>query len=135
MPERLVKLARFCAVGLACLGIGIVALYGLDALAGLDYRLAYAGSFVITNVAGYLLNARFTFATKSVSHAGALRYMTVNAALLGVNTLALELLVERLHLWYLAAAVLLAALNMPLSFLGQWLFTYRAPAGDPTAAI
>ncbi len=135
MPERLVKLARFCAVGVTCLGIGIVALYGLDELAGLNYLVAYAGSFVITNVAGYLMNARFTFSTKSVSHAGALRYMTVNAVLLGANTLALELLVDRLHLWYLAAAVLLAAFNMPLSFLGQWLFTYRAPAGDSTAAI
>jgi putative flippase GtrA len=125
MGEPVLKLMRFCVVGVACFGLGLAILAGLHELAGVNYLLAYMGSFVFSNIAGYLLNARVTFSATSVNHAGAIRYMTVNAALLCINTLALKLLVDRLHMWYLAAAILLAFINAPLSFVGQWMFTYR----------
>ena len=105
MGERVKQLLRFCAVGAACLGLSAAVLVGLHALAGVNYLLAYAASFITGNIAGYLLNARFTFAVRAVSHVGASRYMLVNATLLGANTVALDLLVQRMHIWYLAAAV------------------------------
>lgn len=135
MMARFRKLARFCAVGFTCFTIGLGILAGLTELAGMNYLVAYVTSFVVSNLVGYLLNARFTFASKSVDHAGAIRYMTVNAVLLGTNTLALKLLVDELHMWYLGAAILLAFVNTPLSFLGQWLFTYRLQVRDRPAAV
>ncbi len=135
MITRLHKLFRFCAVGLTSLTIGLAVLTGLHELAGVNYLAAYVTSFVISNIAGYLLNARFTFQSRSVSHAGAIRYMTVNAVLLGANTLTLKLLVDTLHMWYLMAAILVSCFNTPLSFLGQWLFTYRLQARDRPAAV
>jgi len=129
------KLVRFGAVGLACMTVGLAVLTGLHALAGVNYLVAYVTSFVVSNLAGYLLNARFTFSAKSVDHAGALRYMAVNAALLGANTLYMKLLVDNLHVWYVAAAILTACFNTPLSFLGQWLFTYRLQARKHPAAV
>lgn len=135
MMARFRKLARFCAVGLTCFTIGLAILAGLTELAGVNYLVAYVISFVVSNLVGYLLNARFTFASKSVDHTGAIRYMTVNAVLLGTNTLALKLLVDELHLLYLGAAILLAFVNTPLSFLGQWLFTYRLQVRDRPAAV
>jgi putative flippase GtrA len=135
MIAHLRKLARFCAVGLTCMTVGLAVLTGLHELAGVNYLVAYVASFVVSNLAGYLLNARFTFSAKSVDHAGAIRYMTVNAILLGANTLCMKLLVEELHIWYLAAAILIACFNTPLSFLGQWLFTYRLQARDRPAAV
>jgi putative flippase GtrA len=135
MIARLHKLARFCAVGLTCMTLGLAVLIGLHELAGVNYLLAYVTSFLVSNLAGYLLNARFTFSSKSVDHAGAIRYMTVNAVLLGANTLTLKLLVDGLHMWYLAAAILISCFNTPLSFLGQWLFTYRLQARDRPAAV
>jgi len=135
MIARLRKLVRFCAVGLTCMTLALAVLAGLHELAGVNYLMAYVTSFVVSNLAGYLLNARFTFSSKWVNHAGAIRYMTVNAVLLGANTLILKFLVEGLHMWYLAAAILVSCFNTPLSFLGQWLFTYRPQARDRQAAV
>ena len=135
MIERFRTPARFCAVGLTCFVLGLTVLAGLGELAGVNYLVAYVISFVVSNLAGYLLNARFTFSSNSVDYGGAVRYMTVSAVLVSANTLALKLLVDALHMWYLAAAVLLAFVNTPLSFLGQWLFTYRAQARRRPAAI
>ncbi len=122
---RIAQLLRFGAVGVTCLGLSAAVLVGLHALARINYLLAYVASFVTGNITGYLLNARFTFAVRTVSRLGAARYMLVNALLLGVNTSALDFLVERMHMWYLAAAVLLGVLNTPVSFLAQRFVTYR----------
>jgi putative flippase GtrA len=134
MMTRLRKLLRFCAVGLTCFTLGLAILAGLHELARVNYLVAYVTSFVVSNLVGYLLNARFTFLSKSINHTGAMRYMAVNAVLLGTNTLALKLLVDVVHMWYLGAATLIAFVNTPLSFVGQWLFTYRLPARDRQAA-
>lgn len=130
MGGRLTQLLRFCAVGLTCLGLSLAVLSSLHGLAGVNYLLAYVASFIAGNIAGYLLNARFTFSVQSVSHTGAARYMLVNAMLLCVSTVALKVLVDGLHMWYIAAAILLAAINAPVSFLAQRLVTYRARTGN-----
>lgn len=130
MGKRLLQLARFCAVGLTCFALGLAVLTGLHDLAGVNYLVAYAVSFVLCSVAGYLLNARFTFLASCVNHAGAARYLLVNAALLSVNTVALKLLVDGFRMWYVAAAVLLAAVSTPISFLAQRLITYRFEGED-----
>ena len=134
MNRCLFKLARFCIVGLTCFGLGLAILAGLHGAAGVNYLVGYITSFVITNVVGYLLNARFTFASKSVSQFGAMRYMAVNAGLLCANTLAMSVMVNWFHMWYLSAAIALAAVSTPFSFLGQWLFTYRARANSRVAS-
>jgi putative flippase GtrA len=133
MRERLLQLTRFCAVGLTCLVLGLAILAALHDLAGVNYLLAYVATFVLINIAGYLLNARFTFFAGSVDHAGAARYLLVNAALLCVNTAALKLLVDGLRMWYLAAAVLLAVVSAPVTFLAQRLITYRLTAASRPA--
>lgn len=125
ITDRLLELLRFGGIGLTCFALGLAVLTGLHELVGVNYLLAYVTSFIATNVAGYLLNARFTFAGEPVSRAGAARYMAVNAALLCANTLALKLLVERLHVWYLMGAILIAISNMPISFFAHRLITYR----------
>jgi putative flippase GtrA len=135
MTSHLRRLVRFCAVGLTCMTLGVAVLIGLHRFAGINYLAAYVTCFVVSNLAGYLLNARFTFSSKSVDHTGAIRYMTVNAVLLGANTLCMKLLVGELHMWYVAAAILTGCFNTPLSFLGQWLFTYRLRARDRPASV
>ena len=126
MSSRLRQLGAFCAVGLLCFGLSIAALAILHEWARVNYLIAFVSAFVLANAAGYLLNAQITFAVKS-DRGGATRYMMVNAALLGANTLAMKLLVDELRIWYIAAAIALAAVNAPLSFIAQRLFTYRPP--------
>jgi putative flippase GtrA len=128
MKERLLQLARFFAVGVICLVLGLAILAGLHDLAGFNYLLAYVVAFVCGNIAGYLLNARFTFLAGSVNHAGAVRYLLVNTVLLCVCTAGLKLLVGEFRMWYLAAAFLLAVVNAPVSFIAQRLSTYRLAA-------
>lgn len=125
MSEQFTQLLRFSAVGLTCLGLSLTVLGVLHGLAGLNYLLAYVAAFIAGNTTGYLLNARLTFSVKSVSHAGASRYMLVNATFLCVNTAVFKFLVSHLHVWYIAAAILLAAIKTPASFFAQRLVTYR----------
>ena len=124
MMERVVQLARFCAVGLLCFAVGAATLTALCELAGMHYLLAFAASFVISNCLGYFLNGRYTFATR-IDHAGGSRYLLINAALLAVNSLLLSVLVEELHIWYLGGAFILSAVNTPLSFVVHRLVSYR----------
>ncbi len=135
MVERILQLARFGAVGLLCFALGLAVLVGLHELLGVNYLLAYAASFVVTNTAGYRLNASFTFAAGSIDHAGAVRYMLVNAALLCANAAALKLLVDAVHIWYVTAAILLAGISTPASFLAHRLITYRLEKQSGVAAL
>lgn len=127
---RLRQLARFCTVGLICLILSLAVLGGLHKFAGLNYLLAYVASFIAGNIAGYLLNARFTFSIGAISHARAIRYMTVNGVLLCASTAVVRLLVGQFHVWYIAAALVIAAINTPISFLAQGFVTYRIGVTD-----
>jgi putative flippase GtrA len=127
MIAHTLQLARFCAVSLFCFGLGLVVLTGLHELAGVHYLLAYVASFVVTSTLGYLLNGRYTFRAQQADGPGLLRYMLVNVGLLLVNGMALRLLVEYVHVWYLYATLLLAVINTPVSFLAHRIVSYRLP--------
>jgi putative flippase GtrA len=110
------QLGIFCAIGLICFVLGLAVLAGLGELAGVNYLAAYVASFVSSNVAGYLLNAKFTFEVRS-DRTGAVRYLAVNLALLCVNTALMKFIVDALGIWYITAAIILAAFNAPLGYL------------------
>jgi len=119
------QLLRFIAVGAIGFGLGLAVLTGLHELAGINYLVAYVASFFVANAAGYLLNAFFTFSARTVNRGGAARYMIINAIMLGVNTAAMKLLVERAHLWYVTAAIVLAIAITPVTFVAHRFVTYR----------
>lgn len=121
---QLAQLLRFAAVGAVGFAVGLAVLTGLHGLAGVNYLAAYVASFFAANAAGYLLNAYFTFAARSVNRAGAARYMVINAIILGLNTAALKLLVEQAHVWYVTAAIVLAIAATPVTFIAHRLVTY-----------
>jgi putative flippase GtrA len=125
---HLAQLLRFVAAGAVGFVVGLVVLTGLHGLAGINYLVAYVASFFAANGAGYLLNAYFTFSARSVNRAAAIRYMAINAAMLCVNTVALKLLVERAHIWYVTAAIVLAVAATPVTFVAHRLVTYRLGA-------
>ena len=125
MVARFWQLARFCSVGALCAGLGLAILAGLHELAGVNYLAAFAVAFVISNAVGYRLNARFTFAADRVDATGIARYMLINLASLLINSIALRVLVGNLHLWYLAASLLLTVVNAPIAFVAHRLLSYR----------
>lgn len=125
MLRHVSQVARFSAVSLFCFALGIAVLTGLHELMGVHYLVAYVASFVATSSLGYLLNGKYTFRAHRGDGAGLLRYMLVNVGLLVLNGTALRVLVEHVHIWYLTATFLLAALNTPVSFLAHRLVSYR----------
>jgi putative flippase GtrA len=128
------QLLRFVAVGAVGFVLGLAVLTGLHELAGVNYLVAYVASFFAANAAGYLLNAYFTFSARTVDRGGAARYMIINAIMLCVNTLALKLLVERAHIWYVTAAIVLAVAVTPVTFVAHRLVTYRTASGNRAEA-
>jgi 2-polyprenyl-3-methyl-5-hydroxy-6-metoxy-1,4-benzoquinol methylase/putative flippase GtrA len=132
MKRHALQLARFSAVSIFCFALGLSVLTGLHELAGVHYLVAYVASFVVTSTLGYLLNGQYTFCAGTGDSSGLVRYMTVNVCLLLINGMALRLLVEQFHIWYLEATLLLAVLNTPVSFLAHRIVSYRLgrqPAG------
>jgi len=119
---------------LFCFALGLGVLTGLHELAGVHYLLAYGASFVVTSSVGYLLNGRYTFGAGNGDRSGLVRYTSVNVCLLIVNGAALRLLVEEFHVWYLAATVLLAMANTPVSFLAHRIVSYRLARDSLVAA-
>ena len=117
------QLARFCGVGLICLVVSTSILATLHELADVYYLLAYVIAFCAGNVLGYVLNGRFTFSTR-LTRAGVFRYLLLNATLLVVNSILMKALVDGIHMWYIGASLLLAALNAPMSFLLHRSFSY-----------
>jgi putative flippase GtrA len=126
MPLWGAQLARFCLVGFFCFGLNLAALALLHEVLGIHYVVAYVLVFILGNALGYWLNKRFTFALSSrLDHAAMARYLIVNTVVLALSTAGLHLLVERMHVWYFAATALIAAVNVPLTFLTHRIVTYR----------
>ena len=125
MKSHALQLARFSAVSLFCFALGLGVLMGLHELLGVHYLVAYVASFVVTSSLGFLLNGRYTFRAKRGGGSGLVRYMTVNVGLLVLNGAMLRLLVERFHVWYVAATLVLAMINTPVSFLAHRVVSYR----------
>ena len=127
MPTPLAQFVRFCLAATASFltNLGVLAL--LVERAGLGYQLSYVAAFAASNLVGYVLNARFTFArTPAVRGSGALlRFITVNIILLAINSALLHLMVERFHIYYLVASVILALLSTPVAFVVHRTVSYR----------
>jgi putative flippase GtrA len=135
MRGHALQLARFVAVSLFCFALGLAVLTGLHELAGVHYLVAYVASFVVTSTLGFLLNGRYTFRAQGGGGSGLVRYMGVNVCLLLVNGAALRFLVERLHVWYLTATLVLAMINTPVSFLAHRVVSYRLGLRHASPAV
>jgi len=126
LSGRAGELARFCIVGLTCYIVNIAAFAALCEIGGVHYVVAYVVMFFLGNALGFWLNKRFTFAMRSrLDHASMVRYVLVNCVMFGLGVAALHVLVEWLHIWYLAAATLVAAVNAPISFAAHRVVSYR----------
>jgi putative flippase GtrA len=127
--ERLLELAKFGSVGLLCACISVAVLVGLCELGHINYLLAYFISFLVANICGYLLNARYTFdASKNLKRKSFVVYVMVNCASIAINSLALRTLVEVFGVWYLTATIVLAAISAPVNFIAHRALSYRVGA-------
>jgi putative flippase GtrA len=124
-PHNWVQLVKFCAVG----GSGYVVNLSVFALAvhvlDVHYLLAATMAFAVAVTNNFFWNRHWTFQATE-GHAGfqAARFFTVSVVALGVNLLALELLVSVVELAEVPSQAVAVAIAMPFNFLGNKLWTF-----------
>lgn len=108
---------RFCVVGGVSALLNLLLLFVLTDVLKLNYLISFISGFFIVNAISYLASRYFTFKKSRFENAeGAARYCAISLFSLGLNTLALRVLVSILGLNYLVAALLLTFANAPLNY-------------------
>ena len=119
------ELVRFAGVGASGYVVNLAVFALLVHAAGVDYRLAATGAFVVAVANNFLWNRVWTFRARE-GHAGfqAARFLTVSVGAFLVNLTVLEILVAGAELPKVPAQALAIAAAMPLSFLGNKLWSF-----------
>jgi putative flippase GtrA len=133
-PANWLQLVRFGLVG----GVGFVVNIGVYTLcvhaAGIDYHLAAVIAWLVAVVNNFVLNRHWTFdARDGAAHFQAVRFVAVSLVALGFSLLLLMALVDGAGVAKVPAQALAVAASMPLNFLGNKLWSFRA-GGDAVAA-
>lgn len=117
--SRLRQVVRFCVAGAAGVITYYVALYGLTEYLGVWYVLSAVIGFVLNTGLNFTLQKLWTFQNKETHMVGRqlTLYVAMTISFLIGNTVFLYLMVEYLHMWYIAAQVILTAVISVLSFI------------------
>jgi putative flippase GtrA len=126
-PANWLQLVRFGLVG----GVGFVVNVAVYALfvhyVKVDYRVASVVAWLIAVLNNFILNRRWTFdARAGRAHFQALRFLMVSLVAEGFSLLLLTVLVEDGGFSKVPAQALAVAASMPLNFLGNKLWSFRA---------
>jgi len=120
-----VQLAKFCAVGASGYVINLV-VYAL--LLGLGAHVAAAISFVVSAANNYWWNRHWTFVrTKGNFGAQGVRFLVVSVAALLVNQLWLVVFLDWFGWGKIVSQAIAIILVTPLNFIGNKLWSFRAP--------
>jgi putative flippase GtrA len=126
-PANWLQLVRFGVVG----GTGFVvnlAVYALCAQAiGIDYRVANVLAWLVAVLNNFLLNRHWTFdAAAGSARFQAIRFFVVSLVAEGVSLVLLTVLVQSAGMGKVPAQAVAVAVSMPLNFLGNKLWSFRA---------
>ncbi len=126
-PSNWMQLVRFGAVGASGYVVNLAVFTLLVHAAGVDYKLAAAGAFLVALTNNFVWNRAWTFRA-SDGHAGfqAARFCVVSLAAFGFNLVVLFALVEWFGMAEVPAQALAIAAATPLNFLGNKLWSFRA---------
>jgi putative flippase GtrA len=125
-PDNWRQLLRFGLVGLSGYGVNLTVFFLLVDLAGFNHRSGATVAFMVAVMNNFLLNRHWTFAARGgKAHRQAVRFFTVSVSGFLLNLGLLELLVTAGAPDVAAQAIAVAAV-MPVNFLGNRLWTFRA---------
>ena len=124
-PANWLQLVRFGLVGASGYVVNLAVFTLLVHAAGVHYRAAALGAFLVAVANNFLWNRRWTFRARD-GHAGfqAARFLTVSVAAFAFNLLMLELLIGLLDAPEVPAQALAILAATPLSFLGNKLWSF-----------
>lgn len=117
--SRLRQVVRFCVAGAAGVIAYYAALYGLTEYFGVWYVVSAVVGFILNTGLNFTLQKFWTFQNKETHmvRRQLVLYVAMTVSFLVGNTVFLYLMVEYLHMWYIAAQVILTAVISVLSFI------------------
>jgi putative flippase GtrA len=130
-PANWLQLVRFAIVGGVGFVINLLVYTAFVHGAGVDYHVASVLAWLVAVLNNFVLNRHWTFdAREGRAHFQAMRFFVVSLAALGANQLLLTVFVESAGIEKVAAQALAVIGSMPLNFLGNKLWSFRAEPGD-----
>jgi len=127
-PGNWVQLFHFAVVGGSGYVVNLIVFSLLVGVGDTNHLLAAVGAFVVAVTNNFLLNRHWTFRRQgsAEAHAGfqAARFFIVSVVGLGVNLVALELLVSSAGLPELLSQAIAVAVATPVNFIGNKLWTF-----------
>jgi dolichol-phosphate mannosyltransferase len=124
-PHNWLQLIRFATVGASGYVVNLVTFALLVHAAGLDYRLAATGAFLVAVTNNFLWNRRWTFrARDGHRNTQAVRFLTVSVLAFVFNLAILWLLHGRLGVAEVPAQATAIVAATPLSFIGNKLWSF-----------
>jgi putative flippase GtrA len=121
------QLLRFAAVGASGYLVNLAVFAACVHLIGLDYRVASVAAFVVSVVNNFWLNRHWTFSAKqSRPFLQGLRFFAVSLVAFGFTYVILVALVDGAGMMKVLAQAIAVAASMPLSFIGQKLWSFKA---------
>jgi putative flippase GtrA len=140
LRDRLLRLIRdqrirFLAVG----GVNTVVGYGLFAAFNqwvfahvpFGYLASLVVSYAIAIILAFFLYRRFVFVVQGNLLVDFLRFVSVYVLSIGINLVALPILVELVHLPPLLAQAIILVVTTVISFVGHRYFSFRRSRIDP----
>jgi putative flippase GtrA len=126
-PANWVQLVQFGVVG----AVGFVVNIGVYALCvhglAVDYHVSAALAWLVAVANNFVLNRHWTFnAGDGRAHHQAARFLIVSLIAFGVSQLLLTVFVEVAQIAKVPAQALAVAASMPLNFIGNKLWSFRA---------
>ncbi len=126
-PANWLQLVRFGVVGAVGFVVNIAVYTLFVHPIGVDYRVASVVAWLVAVINNFVLNRHWTFdARGGRASFQAIRFLLVSLVAEGFSLLLLTLLVEGGGLAKVPAQALAVGASMPLNFLGNKLWSFRA---------
>jgi putative flippase GtrA len=126
-PANWLQLVRFGLVGGVGFVVNLVVFTLLVHAAGVDFRMANVVAWLVAVMNNFVLNRHWTFdAGDGRAHAQAGRFFIVSLVAEAVSLLLVTLFVQDASIAKVPAQALAVAASMPLNFLGNKLWSFRA---------
>ncbi|HET9720967.1 MAG TPA: GtrA family protein [Solirubrobacteraceae bacterium] len=126
-PANWLQLIRFGAVGASGYIVNLAVFAACVHLVKIDYRLASVAAFLVSVGNNFWLNRHWTFSAKE-HHPGrqAVKFFAVSLVAYGFSYVVLTSLVDGAGVDKVIAQAIAVVAAMPLSFIGQKLWSFRA---------
>jgi putative flippase GtrA len=126
-PANWLQLVRFGLVGGVGFAVNLIVYVVFVHPLGVEYHVAAAVAWLVAVLNNFVLNRHWTFDAKGGrAHQQGVRFFVVSLVAFGFSQLVLTLLVEDASLAKVSAEAIAVAASMPLNFLGNKLWSFRA---------